>query len=65
MLKNPCKYCENKGCGVYHDECEAYQKFRDYRSKISDERAKSVETYMNVTKGAMNAKCRNVNRKNR
>ena len=23
----PCKDCENKGCGPYHDKCEAYQKW--------------------------------------
>lgn len=23
----PCKDCERKGCGVYHDICEKYQEF--------------------------------------
>lgn len=24
----PCKNCPKKGCGAYHDVCEAYQAFR-------------------------------------
>ena len=23
----PCKECDRKGCGAYHDQCEAYQEF--------------------------------------
>lgn len=23
----PCKDCENKGCGAYHDKCEKYLQF--------------------------------------
>lgn len=64
-LKNPCKDCENKGCGIYHDECEKYQKFKEYNEKISNERAKSVESYLNTTKGAMKFKYRNIKRKKR
>lgn len=40
-IKNdfPCKNCPKKGCGAYHDVCEAYQAFRQKRatSKSEDE----------------------------
>lgn len=25
----PCKYCERKGCGAYHNECPDYKKYRE------------------------------------
>lgn len=31
----PCKDCEKKGCGAYHDECEEYQA---YRQSITERR---------------------------
>lgn len=37
MTKCPCKDCENKGCGSYHDECEPYQKFRKGRENNKSE----------------------------
>lgn len=27
MIKCPCKDCERKGCGPYHDVCEPYQDY--------------------------------------
>lgn len=27
MSKSPCKDCERKGCGSYHDECKVYQEY--------------------------------------
>lgn len=35
----PCVTCERKGCGSYHDECEEYQAFTEYRKQISRGRA--------------------------
>ena len=32
----PCKDCEKKGCGVYHDKCEEYQKYVAWRREIND-----------------------------
>lgn len=29
MRKPPCGKCERKGCGSFHDECEAYQEWKD------------------------------------
>lgn len=34
MKAAPCKTCENKGCGSYHDECEAYQEYVQYLNDI-------------------------------
>ena len=26
-MKPPCKNCERKGCGAFHDECAEYQAY--------------------------------------
>lgn len=31
--KAPCKTCPRRGCGAFHDECEAY---KDYTAKQSE-----------------------------
>ena len=30
-----CKYCENQGCGTYHDECPIYQEERKNLDKLN------------------------------
>lgn len=42
-IKNyfPCKNCPKKGCGAYHDVCEAYQAFRQKRATSKSEDAKT------------------------
>jgi hypothetical protein len=30
-MLNPCKDCERKGCGAYHDECEQYKSFKEFQ----------------------------------
>lgn len=30
-MKCPCEKCPDKGCGVFHDDCEAYQEFYKWR----------------------------------
>jgi len=37
-MSNPCKDCEKKGCGVFHDECAAYQLFVKENREISEKR---------------------------
>ena len=37
MKTAPCKDCERKGCGPYHDKCEVYQAWK----KDLDERNES------------------------
>lgn len=34
----PCKNCDRKGCGSYHDICEQYQSFRKERNERSLEK---------------------------
>lgn len=36
----PCKDCEYQGCGEYHSECEAYQKWR----KQEDDKRELIKT---------------------
>lgn len=36
----PCKDCEKKGCGAYHELCEKYQAFRAEKLKEYEERLK-------------------------
>lgn len=33
----PCKDCERKGCGAYHDQCPEFQA---YRAKVDEVRKK-------------------------
>lgn len=33
MIESPCKNCEKRGCGAFHDKCEPYQKFIVERKK--------------------------------
>lgn len=33
----PCKDCERKGCGAYHDQCP---EFREYRARVDEVRKK-------------------------
>ncbi len=39
----PCKDCENKGCGVYHSQCE---KYLEYRESLEMARKKEKEEKM-------------------
>lgn len=34
-MKLPCTQCDNRGCGAYHDKCEAYQSYKQERQKIT------------------------------
>lgn len=33
-MNPPCATCDNKGCGIFHDECEDYQKFKREQDEI-------------------------------
>ena len=30
----PCGNCERKGCGAYHDQCEAYQVYQRRKASV-------------------------------
>lgn len=34
-MEAPCKFCNKRGCGSYHDKCEPYLEFRKERESIS------------------------------
>ena len=42
---NPCKDCERKGCGVYHDVCEKHKKWRKQEAKIKKIKQDISKTY--------------------
>lgn len=37
MSSAPCKNCEKKGCGSYHDQCEPYQEYKRRTSPVRSE----------------------------
>lgn len=61
IMMNPCKNCEKRGCGVYHDRCESYQNFRKimfgiYKKRIFNNDAQADEfDRMNVMKTGRNS----------
>ena len=43
----PCKDCDKKGCGSYHDQCEPYQQWMQYReAKKQEQRDKEALDHM-------------------
>lgn len=30
----PCIKCKQKGCGVYHDQCKSYKKYKEDRNQL-------------------------------
>lgn len=45
-MECPCKDCEKKGCGVYHDKCEKYLEYSAYRKYTKKrEREESDKLY--------------------
>lgn len=34
-MKLPCNQCDKRGCGAYHDQCEAYQSYKQERQKLT------------------------------
>lgn len=48
---NPCKDCDNKGCGAYHDKCVPYKKFKEEleKSRIAKKKCAPARDYMKET----------------
>lgn len=44
MMNAPCKGCERAGCGSYHDQCEAFQ---NYKQAVSTYKKSLVRQAMN------------------
>lgn len=52
MLEAPCKDCAYKGCGVHHDECMAYQIFKNKNAELKETASRVREsTYGRLNKG--------------
>ena len=32
----PCKDCEMKGCGAFHDKCEKYLKYIQWKKSVNE-----------------------------
>lgn len=62
---NPCRDCERKGCGTYHDECEQYQQYRVERELTLMKRntENKYQDYKNETMNRMRKHKRNKSRK--
>ena len=61
MNDSPCKHCERKGCGKYHDQCKRYKDFVENRQAYLEK--KNIEQ---ETKYSMNPQKKNaIRRKNR
>ncbi len=43
MKRSPCADCENKGCGAYHDKCEAYQEYAAERHFVSKKKEENID----------------------
>lgn len=43
MKQAPCKKCENRGCGLHHDECEKYSEYRKEREMVYENRKRELE----------------------
>lgn len=39
----PCKNCNKKGCGTFHDKCEPYLAYREENDVKSKEKAKALD----------------------
>ena len=35
-MNTPCRNCEYKGCGSYHDRCSVYLKFKEERKNMGE-----------------------------
>lgn len=46
MAEAPCKDCEKKGCGAYHDKCPEYLAFKEQHKKEKEERQSRIKVEM-------------------
>lgn len=55
----PCKDCDKKGCGSYHDKCETYQRFLKIRNEEKEQVAKAKKELYPLTKKSKKLYIRN------
>ena len=46
MVEAPCKYCEMRGCGAFHSQCEKYLAFVKENKRRKDE-LNAIKDYEN------------------
>ena len=39
----PCKDCKQKGCGIYHDQCEEYRQWSNKRAEENKKKNDRLE----------------------
>ena len=44
----PCKNCEKKGCGSYHDNCKEYLEFVQWRKFVNENSRKEKNFYKTI-----------------
>lgn len=49
-MECPCRYCEKKGCGAYHSQCEDYKLFQAEREAIRHQKRLDGEYPFSVKK---------------
>lgn len=47
-MNNPCYKCEKRGCGVYHDICPDYQKYRNANLKDYEKRKQTSNNRLDL-----------------
>jgi len=48
MRSCPCKECENKGCGAFHDTCPEYVSWKRDKAEFDEQVRKQKEEFMDV-----------------
>lgn len=50
----PCKDCDNKGCGVYHSQCQKYLEYKKWKEQVNEKERKAKAFYSISTAGRRN-----------
>lgn len=45
-MQNPCKDCEKKGCGSYHDQCEKFKEYKEFMQNRKVEKQAYLRDYL-------------------
>lgn len=48
MRSCPCKECENKGCGSFHDKCPEYVSWKNDKAVFDEQVRKQKEEFMDI-----------------
>ena len=59
-MECPCKYCEHRGCGSHHDQCDVYQQYRQEIENSADRKNKN-KAYMEYRREGVTRMIKKVN----